>query len=567
MINELSNSLSPYLQQHADNPIAWQEYSEEAIRYAEENDLPIFLSIGYATCHWCHVMAADTFSNETIADYVNENFVAIKIDREQRPDIDSFCMDFIQRNYGQGGWPLNIVMTPDLKPFFACTYVGSEPKYNMPGFLDVMTKVLDFYRENKDSLTTYSIDNDQIPIFNEVDLEIFRRQIDRENHGFKGQNKFPPHCSLLYLLSNDEVQQDTELYEFTKNTLIEMQNSGLADQVGGGFFRYCVDSQWQIPHFEKMLYDQAMMLINYTLGYARFQDERFLKVIERLLFCLEDTFLVDGLYISGHDADTDHEEGLSYLWSKKEIEDVLGSESSEFFASFELIPFEGKFHLAKVSESEIGFKLYGKRKGRRQPEADTKILTSWNALLGIAFCFVERYTNIRTPIEVLYKSLEKQKNTHSTRNGVAQSNYFLEDAASFLLLQTYLFELGLVTKEDLKAQKNEVDKFFIENRWIENPNSDFLEVAPQEFDHPIPSSESMRVWSLIRYSILFGDSIDSLDYKMPSNFDAYNYAVMFAREHSHIKSMKLPAAVPFLYLFEQSDENTICRYNSCIPID
>lgn len=554
--NNLDKSSSPYLLQHQNNPFHWQEYSNEVIAYAKEMDRPVLISIGYSTCHWCHVMAADTFSNIEIAKFMNENYVCIKVDREQRPDIDTFCMSFMQEAYGQGGWPLNVVVTPDLKPFFAATYVASEPKHSMPGFLEIASRVLDYYEENKNEIDIYTPQNFETPKIESPELMNYVKQFDASNFGFIGNQKFPPHCTLLYLLSNPHVDQYEEIKPFLKNTLDKMQNSGLHDQIGGGFFRYCVDQEWQIPHFEKMLYDQAMMLINYSLGYFLFEDESYKATIEQILFSLEDTFKINDLYMSGHDADTEHEEGTTYLWTSDEIKNI---------ERYGPVEFEGKFHLNNSVNEPLRSELYELRKKRPQPSADTKIITSWNCLLGVAFCYVEKFTSINTNADVLYREVIKQGKFHTTNNGSEQNNYFLEDAASLLLLQTFLFENSVVTAEQMKKQYEEVMKFKVNDKWIENPGSDFLNVEAQKFDHPIPSTISLVEWVLMRYAILTDQETLDIDYSQPLNFDAHNFVALLERENKFFKCEKMPNEKSPLTIFKKDPSNVVCYKDACRP--
>lgn len=552
--NNLDKSTSPYLLQHKHNPIHWQEYSTKVIEHAKEYDLPILISIGYSTCHWCHVMANDTFSNVEIADYMNKNYVNIKVDREQRPDIDSYAMSFIQEAYGQGGWPLNVIFTPNLEPFFAGTYIASTPKYSMPGFLEVATQVKEFYEDNKDTITAYIPRTFSDNIIESPDFEIYKNQIDSENWGNKANQKFPPHCTLLYLLSNPHVEHDIEIQNYLKNTLDKMASSGLHDQIGGGFYRYCVDQQWHIPHFEKMLYDQAMMLISYSLGYKKFEDPQYLEIIKQIIFSLDDTFRIDDLYMSGHDADTDHEEGTTYLWSSDEFSDI---------EKYTPIEFEGKYHITGfIGDKELKTKLYETRKLRPQPDVDTKIITSINALLGVAFCFVEKYTDLKTDVEKLYRSLLSQSNRHSD----TQKEYFLEDAASIFLLQTFLFERKLVNTTTLDAQFQNLQRFNTKDGWVENPGEDFHQVMAPNFDHPIPSTLSLLNWALLRYKIIKEEELPDLDYKMPINFDAHNYVALFEREHKLYKVSNMPTKKDLLSLYIEDDSNTMCYKGACRPI-
>lgn len=552
--NNLDKSSSPYLRQHSQNPFHWQEYSNEVLQYAKETDKPILISIGYSTCHWCHVMAADTFSNIEIANYMNENYVCIKVDREQRPDIDTFAMGFMQEAYGQGGWPLNVVVTPDLKPFFAATYIASKPKHSMPGFLEIAQRVLAYYKENKNDIESYVPQAYPTPSIESPDLLNYVKQFDVINYGFNSNQKFPPHCTLLYLLSNPHIEQYEEIKPYLKKTLDKMAESGLHDQIGGGFYRYCVDQQWQIPHFEKMLYDQAMMLINYSLGYFLYKDEKYKTNIEQILFSLKDTFEFKNLYMSGHDADTDHQEGTTYLWSQEEIANI---------EKYKPIKFEGKFHLNGTVREPLRSELYTIRKARPQPSVDTKIITSWNSLIGVAFCYVEKFTNIRTDVEDLYRELFKQRKLHTTNRGAKQESYFLEDAASILLFQTFLFENSIVSEHDLDIQYEEVLKFKINDQWIENPNSDFINIEAQKLDHPIPSTISLLEWALTRYKILKDQELLDIDYSLPLNFDAHNFVALLERENILYKCEQFPADKSPLSLYKQDTSNIVCYKDAC----
>lgn len=554
--NNLDKSSSPYLLQHRDNPIHWQEYSKEVVNFAKNEDKPILLSIGYSTCHWCHVMAADTFSDEAIADYMNSNYVCIKVDREQRPDIDSFCMSFMQEAYGQGGWPLNVVVTPDLKPFFAATYIASTPKHSMPGFLEIAQRVLAYYEDNKNDIDIYKPQNFKTPEIESPDLLNYVKQFDAVDFGFIANQKFPPHCTLLYLLSNPHISQYEEIKGFLKNTLDKMQDSGLHDQIGGGFFRYCVDKEWKIPHFEKMLYDQAMMLITYSLGYYLFKDESYKETIKQILFSLDDTFNKNGLYMSGHDADTEHEEGTTYLWNEDEFPTL---------AKYNPVAFENKFHINSRIEEDTRRELYEIRKSRPQPSVDTKTITSWNCLLGVGFFYVEKFVGMKTQLQTLFANVQMQKRTHTSNNDELQKEYFLEDAASFLLLETFMYELQAVTFEELNLQYEEVMQFKVEGKWIENPNSDFLSVEAQKFDHPIPSSVSLLEWALTRFKILSDQETLDIDYSLPLNFDAHNFVALLERESKFYKCETEPKEKSPLSLFKKDKENVVCYKDACTP--
>ena len=335
-----------------------------------------------------------------------------------------------------------------------------------------------------------------------------------------------------------------------------MQNSGLHDQIGGGFFRYCVDKEWHIPHFEKMLYDQAMMLINYSLGYHLFKEEAYKETVKQILFCLEDTFSKNGLYMSGHDADTDHEEGTTYLWDDSEFPTL---------ENYRPIPFEGKYHVNSQVDEALRSYLYDIRKTRPQPSVDTKIITSWNCLLGVGFFYVEKFVGLVTELQTLFSNVSAQKRTHTSNDNKHQKEYFLEDAASYLLLQTFMYENQVVTLEELKLQYEEVLQFKIEESWVENPNSDFLNVEAQKFDHPTPSTISILEWSITRYKILSDQETLDLDYSLPLNFDAHNFVALLERESKFFKCETEPVEKSPLSLFKKDKDNVVCYKDACTP--
>ncbi len=306
--NNLDKATSPYLLQHKDNPIHWQEWSKDVLEYARKKNKLLFVSVGYATCHWCHVMAQEAFSNKEIAGVLNEHFVSIKVDREQRPDIDHYLMAFMQETHGQGGWPLNVFLTPDVQPFFAATYMPAESRYGLSRFLDVLHNVQEMYSSQKGDIQKYLP-----PISQEEHHEegqIIQSIKDHfMNNTFGAQ--FPPYNTLLFLLSYYEQKKDTEIKEIIEKILDVIATRGLHDHLQGGFYRYCVDAAWMIPHFEKMLYDQAMMLWVYSVAYKILRKPEYKTVVEKIRECLEETY-ADGLYYAAHDADTDHNEGDTY---------------------------------------------------------------------------------------------------------------------------------------------------------------------------------------------------------------------------------------------------------------
>ncbi len=321
--NNLEKSFSPYLRQHAKNPVWWQEFNEDTLKYAAEKSKPLLLSSGYSTCHWCHVMASDAFSDASTAAFLNKHFVCVKIDRETHPDIDDWMMAYLQKETGQGGWPLNVFATPDLKPFYALMFApAKEGGYGRPSFLNILKEVLIAYNQKKASFSSFNI---SVPISGEAKTDDFGfkdesqicsamyQYFDTEEGGLYGMQKFPPHATLFYLLHLQNFNEYTDT--FLRYTLQTMSRSGLHDHLQGGFYRYCTDRRWRVPHFEKMLYDQAMMLMNYALATHRFKLLEFKDVVAAIIKCLEETFEAGDLLAAAHDADTNHQEGLTYLWT------------------------------------------------------------------------------------------------------------------------------------------------------------------------------------------------------------------------------------------------------------
>jgi uncharacterized protein YyaL (SSP411 family) len=539
--NNLNLAKSPYLLQHKDNPIWWQEWNNNVLEYARENNKLIFVSSGYSTCHWCHVMANDSFSDTEIANALNSRYVCIKIDREERPDIDHFLMSFMSEMYGSGGWPLNVIMTPDKKPFFAGTYIGKESKYGMPSFLELLDKIEEFYIEKSASLKNYSItqslssDSNLNAIENSIKLSF-----DGDFGGFGNNMKFPPHNTLLFMLHNYEEKPNPELKSILIKTLSSISQLGLHDHLQGGFYRYCVDRQWTIPHFEKMLYDQAMLLMIFSTAYKIFDDDLYKSIAYKIISCLNNTFKINGLYCSAFDADTDHIEGDTYLWNIDEISDILNEKIDTFNSIYTLVPFEGKNHLHKkdaVFTDEIDTILLDTRNKRIQPFKDEKILTSWNSLTGIALIYAYRSLNDENLLKMAIDLFDNIKNNlfkdgllyHSMLNGELSNKGFLEDYASFLLFTTYINEENEFDDDLINLLKDKVESFKIDNIWYESIDSEIGMVPAKEYDHPTPSSVSLAEMAILRASIILGLDYKELTYKDSLNYDYHNLAVLVSQ--------------------------------------
>ena len=419
--NHLIREKSPYLLQHAENPVAWYPWGEAAFRKAKEEDKPIFLSIGYATCHWCHVMAHESFEDEEVAAVLNRYFVSIKVDREERPDVDQVYMSVCQALTGHGGWPLSIFMTPEGEPFFAGTYFPKTGRMGMMGFTELLQRVAGLWRADRQKILTGSgeirqaLRKDAHPGFAEASLDLgvlkkgyaqFERTHDERWGGFGSAPKFPTPHHLTFLLRWFRRSGDPQARKMTERTLEAMRHGGIFDHLGLGFHRYSVDEKWLIPHFEKMLYDQALLAIAYTEAYLALGKEEYGKVTREIFtYILRDMTSPEGGFYSAEDADSEGHEGRFYVWRPEEIKRHLGKEEGELFCRFYGVSPEGNFeegtsvlhiprpveHFAageKMDPKELGKildrgreRLFHVREKRIHPLKDDKVLTSWNGLM------------------------------------------------------------------------------------------------------------------------------------------------------------------------------------------
>jgi len=543
--NNLDKSNSPYLRQHADNPIHWQEWSKEILEIAKHQQKKIFASIGYSTCHWCHVMAKEAFSNNKIAKYLNKHFISIKVDREQRPDIDQYFMSFIQTTNGSGGWPLNVFLSSEAIPIIAFTYIPVESRYGLPAMLDLLESIQKTGKGTPFKIVYDSIDAREISL--QFIINSIIESYDDIYGGFGFGNKFPSASTLLLLISYYERYKDDLVKKIIEKTLLMMMTRGIHDHLQGGFFRYCVDRKWTIPHFEKMLYDQAMQLWTFSWGYLVLKHESYLSIINGILRCLQESFLEDGLYVSAHDADTLHIEGATYLWSYDELEDILNPfELSYLKKNYEITEkgnFEGTNHLIRNMIGESGVveeKLLKVRKKRLQPFIDRKIITSWNALLGIAYVMAWRAIGdislLNTAEKILKNILIKHRFkdllAHSSFDGLLQYQEFLEDTSSLLLLATYIYEEKRSNKDLIIWLRNKLNQFY-DVGWFESNSRDFWKVSASDFDHPIPSSISMAAMALLRCSILLKEEYNLVSYRYHSGNEFYNLCAFITNGHWH----------------------------------
>ena len=405
--NRLIFSRSPYLLQHSRNPVDWREWGPEAQEEARSRNLPLFVSIGYATCHWCHVMAHESFEDEEVADILNHAYIPVKVDREERPDLDEFCMAACQTLTNSGGWPLNCFLKPDGTPFYALTYLPKEPRRGMPGFLELLENIAGVWQHKQDAvernaaslmdalkqMANHPTENTtpDLQKLTDQSAATLQRIYDPQHHGFGSAPKFPMPPYLLFLLSRKATQDQQPAL----NSLRAMRQGGIWDQLGGGIHRYSTDRHWLVPHFEKMLYDQALVAYAAFEAYSVTSDHCYLDIAANLLeFVLSELTSPEGGFYCGLDADSEGREGACYVWRKAEIEHLLG-EDAEAFCRWYGVTGSGNFegtddHVLFQAQPgqqppanlhELHQRLLSARNQRPQPLRDVKILSGWNGLM------------------------------------------------------------------------------------------------------------------------------------------------------------------------------------------
>jgi uncharacterized protein YyaL (SSP411 family) len=472
--NRLASETSPYLLQHQHNPVDWYPWGEEAFEAAKRRDLPIFLSSGYSSCHWCHVMAHESFEDEHIAGILNEHYICIKIDREERPDVDQFYMEACTALNGQGGWPLSVFLNHDKTPFFAGTYFPKEDRYGSIGFHSLLERISELWEHKREQVTTAGqeivshIQNAQSAMpdnrhenLAEKAYEQFAGNFDPVYGGFHGAPKFPSVHNLLFLLRYGRLAPDSKSTQMVETTLNAMAQGGIFDHIGGGFFRYSTDQQWLVPHFEKMLYDNAMMILIYGEATAAI-NPRFKTIAERTVsYVFREMRDKDGAFYTAQDADAAGEEGSTYLWTRQEILELLGeTDAVRFCEEFDITEdgnFEGKNIPNRIGKEKASLdetfaehcfgQLLNKRDQREQPMKDDKILVSSNGLMIAALASAGRYLNRPDWIQAAQKAAEfiQEKMVYSDRlmtgwrDGEVKHKATLDDYAYFIwgLLELY----------------------------------------------------------------------------------------------------------------------------------
>jgi uncharacterized protein YyaL (SSP411 family) len=561
--NRLINETSPYLLQHAHNPVDWYAWDEEAFDRARREDKPILLSIGYRACHWCHVMEDESFEDEAIARLMNDNFINIKVDREERPDLDAIYMNAVQMMTGSGGWPMTVFLTPDGKPFYGGTYFPPVDRYGMPGFPRVLISVAEAYRAQRNEIENSAegmvgelnrLDRIGAPKERqegELSYEIadhaatqLARTLDPVHGGFGNKPKFPPSMALEFLLRHYNRTKDSGALKAVELTLNEMARGGMYDQLGGGFHRYSVDEKWLVPHFEKMLYDNALLSRVYTDAFLATGNEFYKRVaVETLDYVAREMTDSQGGFYSTQDADSEGEEGKFFVWTPEEVTALLGAEDARLFNRYfdisEVGNFEGH-NIAHVAEDmdaiarlmkvsperlaeavERGRKvLFEAREKRVKPYRDEKILTAWNGLMTRSFAEASRAFDRNDYLEIATRNADfiltklrrdgRLLRTH--KDGESKLNGYLEDYAYLIDGLLSLYEASFDTRWFEEARS--LTETMIAQFWDADEGGFFFTSADHEklitrskdfYDNAIPSGNSAGAGALIRLALLTGE--------------------------------------------------------------
>ncbi len=554
-LNRLANESSPYLLQHKNNPVDWYPWGKEAFNKALELDRPIFLSIGYSTCHWCHVMEEESFEDEEVAKLLNENFISIKVDREERPEIDHLYMTVCQAMTGRGGWPLTIIMTPNKDPFFAGTYFPKRGRRGRPGMMELLPSVSQAWKKERDDLVLsanqinkYLIDSNKKELGDQLEESIlvdtysqFVNRYDDKHGGFGDKPKFPSPHNLIYLLRYHNMTGDKTSLLMAEKTLKNMRLGGIFDHIGFGFHRYSTDKQWLLPHFEKMLYDQAMLALAYTEAFQITNDSFYQKVVEEILFYVQrDMTDKRGGFYSAEDADSEGEEGLFYLWTAEELKEKLSSADAELIIETFNIELSGNYideALGKKTLKNILYlnkpkannkinqilnDLYTVREKRIHPLKDDKILTDWNGLMIAAFAKAGDVFNsddyikqAENSAQFILKNLTDKNGRllKRYRNGKSGIDSHLDDYAFFIWGLLELYEATFNTiylSEAIKLSEIMVSEFWdTENGafFLGSNNSEKLIVrAKTGYDGAIPSGNSVAAMNFIKLNRITGET-------------------------------------------------------------
>lgn len=560
-MNHLQKETSPYLLQHVNNPVDWYPWSDEALERSLNENKPILISIGYSACHWCHVMEKESFEDEETARLMNENFINIKIDREERPDLDHIYMDAVQAMTGSGGWPLNVFLTPGKKPFFGGTYFPPQSYANRPSWKDVLTGVARAFRERPEelevqaeNLTTHllksnafglqEIAGEENAFTKERVSEMFSsvmKTADSEDGGFGPAPKFPHTFLIEFLLHHYYYTKNQDALKQATLSLNKMMMGGIYDQLGGGFARYSTDGNWLVPHFEKMLYDNALLISVFSQAYQATHNLSYLKVIHQTLeFVDKELTSEDTGFYSALDADSEGVEGKFYVWTKKEIEEVLGEEADLFCEVYNVSEsgnweHQNILHITRpiekfapernmewedlqLSLESSGNKLLERRNKRIRPLLDDKIILGWNALMNTAYSRAFAATGIQEYREKAIANMEfiearfhdhDNRYHHTFKNGKAKYPAFLDDYAfliqALLVLQEITGDTGYLRKARLITE-HVVDEFSEENKFFyftPNGQKDIIVRKKEVYDGAVPSGNSVMALNLYSLGTIF----------------------------------------------------------------
>jgi uncharacterized protein YyaL (SSP411 family) len=557
--NALINETSPYLLQHAHNPVDWYPWGEEALAKAHAEDKPILLSIGYSACHWCHVMEHESFENEAIAKLMNENFVNIKVDREERPDLDQIYMNAVQMMTGQGGWPMTMFLTPEGVPFYGGTYFPPEDRYNMPGFPRLLISVAEAYRSQPDQVAHTSTallgelrrlglaEPSRDVLSTDLLDASYKRTVsnyDQKNGGFGGAPKFPPAMTLEFLLHMHHRSGADDALNIIEHTCRKMAEGGIYDQLGGGFHRYSTDAKWLVPHFEKMLYDNALLSRVYLHLYQQTKDPLARRITEETLdYVVREMTDSAGGFYSTQDADSEGEEGKFFVWSKQEILDALGKDSGEVFCDYYNVTESGNFEgqnilniqssledvagrnktdveELRVAVAQSRQKLFDIRDKRIKPARDEKILTAWNGLMLASFAEAaavfdrDDYLAIaQANATFILANLERDGLLLRTyKDGAAKLNGYLEDYACLIegLISLYEASGELIWIENaIRLSETMIEQFWDDQDggfFFTGKSHEKLIVRSKDFmDNATPSGNSVAAFALQRLGLLTGN--------------------------------------------------------------
>ncbi len=581
--NRLTGESSPYLLQHAHNPVDWYPWGEEAFAKARREDKPIFLSIGYSTCHWCHVMEEDVFSDPEAAAMINRIFVPVKVDREERPDIDQVYMTVSQIMTGSGGWPLNIFMTADREPFYVATYIPKHSSFGRPGVMQLLPRTEEAWKNNRKGITesarsitrALQSENSGAPVEEgQVSPAIFKdtfarlsQLFDSRHGGFGRDQKFPRPHNMRYLLRHWKRTGDARALKMVEETLQAMRRGGIYDQIGFGFHRYATDATWKLPHFEKMLYDQALIAMAYIETYAATGKQAYADTAREIFtYVLRDMTSPEGLFYSAEDADSEGEEGLFYLWTADELERALGKKDAALIGQVFNVESSGNFPdeaSGKKSGRNIFYRdedwdrlsrepglkrtelemhiesarqrLFRLREERTHPFKDKKVLVDWNGLMIAALAMGGRLLNEPVYTEAAEKAadlilnkirLKDGRLLHRWNRGDVGIAATLDDYAFFVWGLIELYQAGLdssILNAALELNSIMMEEFEDTHQggfFLTAQNAENLLIRPKEiYDGAIPSGNSIALLNMLRLARLTGDS--NLEKRAQSTADAF----------------------------------------------